>query len=160
MGDALIAEVEAKIEALKLRLPELEGKANKRERTAVNKEIYNLENDEAYAAAIKARTEGARAVAAAADDVAHAERLRNEAAEEVARQEAAQRAAEAKAAAAAAGGSEDVDEEQHMEVKILKKGDEETFAKVGDKVALTYVRIQRLESRSYPDHTVDFSHHV
>lgn len=32
--------------ALRLRLPELEGKANKKERTAVNKEIYNLENAE------------------------------------------------------------------------------------------------------------------
>ena len=37
-GD-VIAEVDAKIAALKLRLPDLEGKANKKERTAVNKEI-------------------------------------------------------------------------------------------------------------------------
>ena len=40
----VIAEVEAKIEALKIRLPDLEGKANQKERTAVNKEIYTLEN--------------------------------------------------------------------------------------------------------------------
>ena len=45
--DSLIAEVEAKLEALKLRLPDLEGKANKRERTQVNKDIYALENDDA-----------------------------------------------------------------------------------------------------------------
>ena len=40
----IIAETEAKIAALKLRLPELEGKANKKERTQVSKEIYGLEN--------------------------------------------------------------------------------------------------------------------
>ena len=39
--DALVAEIDAKLEALKLRLPDLEGKANKKERTAVHKEIYN-----------------------------------------------------------------------------------------------------------------------
>ena len=55
-GDDLtvIAEIESKMEVLKLRLPNLEGKANKKERTAVNKEIYALENDDAYVAAKKA----------------------------------------------------------------------------------------------------------
>ena len=64
MSDDLIAETEAKIKALQLRLPELEGKANKKERTAVNKEIYALENDEAYVAALKAAAEGRRAAEA------------------------------------------------------------------------------------------------
>ena len=77
----IIAETEAKLEALKLRLPELEGKANKKERTAVNKEIYNLENDEAYVAAVKAQLEGTRAAASAADDAAHVEKLKAEAVE-------------------------------------------------------------------------------
>ena len=64
--DALIAEIESKMEVLKLRLPNLEGKANKKERTQVNKDLYNLENDEAYVAAMKRRLEGGRSAAAAA----------------------------------------------------------------------------------------------
>ena len=50
----------ASVEALRVRLPELEGKANKKERTAVNKELYALENDDAYAAAVKRSKEGER----------------------------------------------------------------------------------------------------
>ena len=80
VDEALITEVEAKIEALRARLPHLEGKANKRERTAVNKEIYMLENTETYVAAVKRCTDGRRAVAAAADDAVHAEKLQQEAA--------------------------------------------------------------------------------
>ena len=44
IDEALIADVEAKIAALNLRLPGLEGKANKKERQQVNKEIYELES--------------------------------------------------------------------------------------------------------------------
>ena len=62
----IIEETEEKLASLKLRLPELEGKANKRERTQVSKDIYALENGEAYVAAIKDRLEGGRAEAAAA----------------------------------------------------------------------------------------------
>ena len=138
--DALVAETEAKIAALKLRLPELEGKANKKERTQVNKDIYNLENDENYVAALKAKMSGARAEAAAADDAAHAAKLAAEMEEEKARELAAIKAAEEKKAAKAAGAVDigDGDEEVHMEIKRLKKGDGETIPAVGDKVALTY----------------------
>ena len=97
--DALVSEVTAKLEALNARLPDLEGKANKRERTAVNKEIYALENDEAYAAAVKRRAEGGRAEAAAADDAAHEEKLRKEKEDEERRLEAAIKAQAEKAAA-------------------------------------------------------------
>ena len=48
-------EHDAKGNFLRLRLPELEGKANKKERSAVNNEIYSLENDERYVAVEKAR---------------------------------------------------------------------------------------------------------
>ena len=134
--DALIADVEAKLEALKLRLPDLEGKANKKERTAVNKEIYNLENGDDYVAAIKRRAEGGRAAAAAADDAAHAEKLKREAEEEAARVAAAEARAKDKAS-----NPVDVtdDGECHIEIKRLKKGDEATIPVNGDKVALTYM---------------------
>ena len=134
--DALIAEIEGKMEALKLRLPELEGKANKKERTQVNKELYNLENDDAYVAAVKRRAEGSRAEAAAADDAAHAAKLKQEAADEAARLAAA----EARAAAKANEGPVAVEDdgEVHMEVEKLKNGDGETVAANGDKVAVTY----------------------
>lgn len=137
MGDALVAEIEGKIEALKLRLPDLEGKANKKERTQVNKDIYALENDEAYLAAVKSKLSGAREAAAAADDAAHAAKLKQEAADEAARLEAATKKAEEKKAA----GPVDVtdDDEVHMEIKPLRKGDGSTIPINGDKVALTYV---------------------
>ena len=72
----IVAEVEAKLAALNARLPDLEGKANKKERTAVNKEIYALENDDAYVAAKKAQLSGACAADAAADDAAMERRAR------------------------------------------------------------------------------------
>jgi len=135
MGD-IVADVEAKIAALKLRLPDLEGKANKRERTAVNKEIYNLENDEAYVAAVKAQLEGARSEVAAADDKAHLEKLMSEEAA-VAERNAAAMAKRLEAQNDDAPA--DVDEECHMEIiKVLKKGDEETYPKPGESVSLTY----------------------
>lgn len=138
MGDdALIAEIEAKMEALRVRLPDLEGKANKRERTAVNKEIYNLENDEEYVAAMKRRAEGGRAAAAAADDAEHAAKLQKEKEEELAREAAA--AAKREAAAANPGAAVvEEDGEVHMEIERLKNGDGETVPVHGDKVALTY----------------------
>ena len=74
--DATIADTEAKVAALKLRLPSLEGKANKKERSQVNKDIYALENDEAYLAAVKSKLSSARAEAAMADDAVHAANLR------------------------------------------------------------------------------------
>lgn len=86
--DALILETEQRIEALKLRLPSLEGKANKKERTQVNKDIYTLENDEEYVAAIKARVEEKRAQSAAADNAAHAAKLAEERAAAAALQKA------------------------------------------------------------------------
>mmetsp|Transcript_1929 Transcript_1929/g.3914 ORF Transcript_1929/g.3914 Transcript_1929/m.3914 type:complete len:249 (-) Transcript_1929:321-1067(-) len=132
----IIEEVEEKLAALKLRLPELEGKANKKERTQVNKEIYNLENDEEYIKALKERREGARAEEAKADDAAHAEKLRQE---EMATEELRQAASKAAEERAAAVTAEDAtDDEVHMEIKQLKKGDEETKPEVGDKVAITY----------------------
>ena len=131
MADAeVIAAVEAQLAALRLRLPELEGKANKRERTQVNKDIYNLENDEAYVAAVKRSLEEGRAHAAAADDKAHAEELKREAAQEEARAEAAAKRREEEAAAAATGDGAvaEGDEESHLEVKLIKKGDGQTLS--------------------------------
>eukprot|EP00967_Tisochrysis_lutea_P143314 scaffold266006_cov30-Tisochrysis_lutea.AAC.1 len=141
MADAeVIAAVEAQLAALRLRLPELEGKANKRERTQVNKDIYNLENDEAYVAAVKRSLEEGRAHAAAADDKAHAEELKREAAQEEARAEAAAKRREEEAAAAATGDGAvaEGDEESHLEVKLIKKGDGQTFPKPGDNVHVQY----------------------
>ena len=98
----IVEETEKKLAELNLRLPDLEGKANKKERTAVNKEIYVLENDEAYVAAKKAQLDGGRAAAAAADDEAHEASLKAEA-EARAKAEAE---AEARAAAKAEAGPE------------------------------------------------------
>lgn len=136
---AIIAEVESKLAALRLRLPELEGKANKKERTQVNKEIYALENDEAYVAAVKDQVNVSRMEASKADDEAHAEKLRQEAEEEKQRQAEALRRAEEKARAGPAVPEDDG--EVHMEIKApkLKKAPDESIKPVvGDKVAITY----------------------
>ena len=138
----IVEETEAKLAALRLRLPELEGKANKKERTAVSKEVYSLENDEAYCAAVKANLDGSRAQAAVADDEAHEAKLKEEAAEEVARRAAA----EARAAAGPAEAAEpDEDEESHLEMAPvlwdgapLLKGDGKTTPASGDYVYCTY----------------------
>ena len=66
----LVERTEAQMAALRLRLEGLEGKEHKRERTAVNKELYNLENDEAYVAAAKEERSAQRAADTAAEDVA------------------------------------------------------------------------------------------
>lgn len=132
----IIVEVEAKLEALKLRLPSLDGKANKKERTQVNKEIYNLENGEEYCAAVKAQLDGGRVAASAADDEAHKQKL---VAEEAAKEAAAQAAAE-KAAERAANGpaaAED-DGERHLELERKNKGDGVTKASHMDWVEMTY----------------------
>jgi FKBP-type peptidyl-prolyl cis-trans isomerase len=103
----------------------------------VNKEIYALENDEAYIAAVKSGLEGSRAAAAAADDAAHAEKLAaQEAAAAAAAAEAAARA-EARAAAEAAGPVDDG--ESHLEMERTGKGDGETTPASGDSVLVTYV---------------------
>ena len=132
----IVEETEAKLAALRLRLPELEGKANKKERTAVSKEMYSLENDEAYCSAVKANLDGGRAQAAAADDEAHQAKLKVEAAEE----EARRAAAEARAAAGPAEAPEpDEDEESHLEIlERLVKGDGKTTPASGDYVYCTY----------------------
>ena len=75
----IIEEVELKIETLKLRLPSLEGKANKKERTTVNKEIYALSNDGTYVAAVRAAKEQFRAEVAVVEDRSHAAKLAGEA---------------------------------------------------------------------------------
>ena len=136
----IVAEVEAKLAALNARLPDLEGKANKKERTAVNKEIYALENDDAYVAAKKAQLSGARAADAAADDAAHAQKLKDE---EAARERAAAEA-EAKAAAKAeaeANAPPADDGECHNVVKQLLKGDGTTAPEKGDYVYATYTGV-------------------
>ena len=130
----IIEETEEKLAALKLRLPDLEGKANKKERTAVNKEIYNLENDEAYVAAMKAKLEGDRAQAAAADDEAHQAKLAAEKEAEEERRMAAEARAETAASAAAA---EPEDEESHLETTQILKGDGKTTPAKGDYVYCT-----------------------
>ena len=113
--EELIADVEAKMEALRLRLPELEGKANKKEGTQVNKDIYALENDEAYVAALKVKMSGARAEAAAADDAAHAAKLAAEKEEERARELAAIKAAEEKKGAKKGANPNEAAEEESEE---------------------------------------------
>ena len=60
----LIAAVDAQLEKLRGLLPALEGKANKKERTRVNKEIYALENGEAYICAMRAVRHADKASAA------------------------------------------------------------------------------------------------
>ena len=132
----LVAEVEAKLAALNSRLPELEGKANKKERTQVNKEIYALENGEEYLVAVKRRLESGRAQAAAADDAAHEAKLKKEAEAEAERIAAAE--ARAEAAKTAGPAVVEDDGEVHMEIKPLKNGDGETIAVNGDKVLVTY----------------------
>ena len=81
MASCVIARAEENIAALKLRLPGLEGKAHKKERSQVNKEIYALENGEAYVAAVKAARDSVRAAAAAAEDAVQREVAAAEAAE-------------------------------------------------------------------------------
>ena len=71
----VIAEIEERIDALKLRLPQLEGKAHKRERSIINKEIYALENSPEYISAVKDLLAVERAAAAEAEDALHAARL-------------------------------------------------------------------------------------
>ena len=85
--DALVRDVEEKLRRLNARLPDLDGKVNKKERSAVNKEIYALQNDGKYVAAKKEQLSGARAAAAEADDAAHAAKIAAEAAETAAREE-------------------------------------------------------------------------
>lgn len=87
-------------------------------------------------AAVKRKAEGGRADAAAADDAAHADKLKAEAEAEKANAAAAAAAREAKANAVV-----DVtdDGENHIEIKRLKKGDEETIPVNKDKVAVTYM---------------------
>lgn len=46
--------IEQEIAGLRLRLGELEGKANKKERTAVNKELYRLENSPEFVESLRA----------------------------------------------------------------------------------------------------------
>jgi len=104
------------------------------ERTAVSKELYNLENDEAYVEAVKANLDGNRAQAAAADDEAHQAKLQEEAAEEEARAVAA----EARAAAGPAEPEPEEDEESHLEMAPLIKGDGKTTPAPGDYVYCTY----------------------
>ena len=131
----IIEETEQKLAALNLRLPALEGKANKKERTQVNKEIYNLENDEAYVAAVKAKLEDDRSHAAVADDEAHKAKLVAEAEAEEERKKEAEARAEA---AAAAADAEPEDEESHLEMAPILKGDGKTAPAKGDYVYCTY----------------------
>lgn len=135
----IVEEVEAQLAALNARLPELEGKANKKERTAVNKQIYTLENDDTYVAAKKSQIEGGRAAAASEEDAAHAKRLEEEESARAAAEEAAEARAAAKVeGAAGAGAAEEEDGESHLEFKQLKKGDGETAPSKGDYVYCCY----------------------
>ena len=79
-SSAIVLDTEAKIAAIRLRLAALPtGKEHKRQRTAANKELYSLENNEDYVAAIKARTLHDRAIRDAAEDAEiAASRLRDE----------------------------------------------------------------------------------
>jgi len=136
---SIVEETEEKLAALNLRLPELEGKANKRERTQVNKEIYALENDDAYIAAVKDRLEGGRAEAAAADDAANEAKLKAEAEDEAQRVKEAEERAKAKAESGGADPQQEDDGESHLEVnKLLLKGDGSTAPARGDSVWCVY----------------------
>ena len=87
----VLTRMEARMAALQVRLDSLpEGKAHKRERTSLHKEMYVLSNDEAYVAAAAERTRHARAAKDAAADIEWAERIEQERAAGVAA--AAQRA--------------------------------------------------------------------
>ena len=65
--------------ALTLRLPNLEGKANKRERAAVNKELYCLANGEEYVAAVSEANQNRRLVAKQAEEEEWSAQLKKEA---------------------------------------------------------------------------------
>lgn len=137
MSAADYEEMLARIASLKLRLPSLEGKANKKERTAVNKEIYTLENEPTFVEAQKSALCASRSEAAAADDAAHASRLREEAAAEAAAEaERAERLARKAAQTPAAPAEED--DENHNVVKLIRKGDGETKPAAGQQVLVTY----------------------
>ena len=60
----IVEDTEQQLAVLRLRLPELEGKANKKERTAVNKSIYQLEQDDNYVSAVRKVFEETRSAAA------------------------------------------------------------------------------------------------
>ena len=118
-------------------MPELEGKANKRERTAVNKEIYALENDEAYVAAVKAATQDGREAAAAADLMAHKLKLQREEEERTLLNEEA--AARRKERVSNEAEEEALSpSESHISVRRIKKGDGMTRPTVGDMVGVCY----------------------
>ena len=135
----IVEETEAKLAALRLRLPELEGKANKKERTQANKEIYALENDDAYVAAVKGRLEGGRAESAAADDADHEARRKAEAAADDQRMQEAEARAKALAESGGAEAQQEDDGESHLEVnKVLLKGDGSTTPARGDSVWCVY----------------------
>ena len=70
MADGIIESTTAKLDALRLRLPRLHGKEHKRQRVAVKKELYAIENGEAYAAALSAAIRGQRAAADATESEA------------------------------------------------------------------------------------------
>lgn len=92
---------------------------------------------DADVSAVKEMKDSERAAAAAAADAAHAEKLCREAAEEEARlEEAARRANDKKAAGSAA--ADPADEEVHMTIERIKKGDASVTPHVGDKVSITY----------------------
>ncbi len=138
-----MASVERQIEGLKLRLPHLEGKEHKRERAAINKEIYNLENQPHYVQAVKAKRDTLRAAEKIADDEAHTRKLRQEEIEADKLRVAAEhaRAAAATAATADAGDAPAAadDGERHLAVETKAKGDGVTRPAKGNSVKLTYV---------------------
>lgn len=112
-------------------MPELEGKASKQERTQINKQIYNLENDDAYVAALKEGVSKLRAEAAAADDAAHAAKLQREMEEAATRDVEMERRAAMKAmqTPAQCATQSEVDGEVHMEIKMpkLRKAPDESI---------------------------------
>jgi hypothetical protein len=80
----VILQTETKLAALRLRMPDLEGKEHKRERTRVNKEIHALENDDSYVDAVREGRTSARASTKEAEAVAWAAKMEEEKQREVA----------------------------------------------------------------------------
>lgn len=64
---SVINDTDAKAAALRIRLHALNGREHKRQRSMLNKELYSLENDDMYVAAVREKTRKERAAREAAE---------------------------------------------------------------------------------------------
>ena len=133
-ASTLVRRTEEEIEKLKSRVEQLQGKEHKKERSSLNKKIYNLENDDEYVSATKIIMQKQRDAAKAQDDQKLRDKLKLEEETRKAMQDKAEKAREALATAESAPAQE---EQSYLEVEVKKKGNG-TKPTRGDNVKVTY----------------------